>query len=71
MSAVLVALTLLRSYGIWNAGEVAGFTPDKAAELIAAGIAAPVEGKADDQSAEPEPAPEPAPAAKPTGKAKA
>jgi len=38
-STGLVALTLLRGYGVYNAGETAGFLPKLAADLIAAGIA--------------------------------
>ena len=35
----MIALRLLRSFGIWNAGEVAGFHAERAAELIANGWA--------------------------------
>jgi len=43
VSGALVAVTFLVSHGIWNAGETAGFTKDKAAALIAGEIATPFE----------------------------
>ena len=35
----MIALRLLRSFGIWNAGEVAGFHAERAQTLIADGFA--------------------------------
>jgi hypothetical protein len=35
----MIALRLLRSFGIWNAGEVAGFHAERAQALIADGFA--------------------------------
>jgi len=35
----MIALRLLRSFGIWNAGEVAGFQAERAQALIADGFA--------------------------------
>ena len=42
----LVALTLLRAHAQYNAGETAGFLPDMAAKLIAAGGAVPYDPNA-------------------------
>jgi hypothetical protein len=63
MAGASVLVTFLVAHRIWNAGETAGFAEIVAAELIAAGIAAP----ADDAGAaakapEPEPEPKPKPA---------
>ena len=38
----MIALRALRAFGIWNAGEIAGFPAERAAELIAGGFAAAV-----------------------------
>lgn len=53
----LVAVTLLRGYGVYNRGETAGFLPKTAGDLIAAGHAqpfdpnaAPVAAVVDDQA---------------------
>jgi hypothetical protein len=35
----MISLRLLRSFGIWNAGEVAGFHAERAQALIADGFA--------------------------------
>lgn len=35
----MTALRLLRAFGIWNAGEIAGFPDGRAAELIRDGLA--------------------------------
>lgn len=37
----LVALTLLRGFGVYNKGETAGFLPEQARQLVAGGVAAP------------------------------
>jgi hypothetical protein len=37
--ADLVIVRLIKSHGIWNTGELAGFQSDKAAELVTAGVA--------------------------------
>jgi hypothetical protein len=64
MLAGSVLVTFVVSHGVWNAGETAGFTEDKAGSLIEAKIATPADGA----DAAPEPAPEPGP--KPKGKPK-
>lgn len=38
-------LTMVKDYGVWNAGEVAGFPVETADRLIAAKIAIPFKGK--------------------------
>jgi hypothetical protein len=39
----VIALRILRAFGVWNAGEIAGFPPERAAELIVEGFAARLE----------------------------
>jgi hypothetical protein len=53
----MIALRLLRSFGIWNAGEIAGFQAERAQSLIAGGFAelaekpeAPAKSKADQKA---------------------
>lgn len=38
----MIAVRILRSFGLWNAGEIAGFPAERAAELIAGGWVAAV-----------------------------
>lgn len=54
----MIPLRILRGFGLWNAGEIAGFEPDRAQQLVAEGFAEPVKGGAEP---EPDPAPEPEP----------
>lgn len=49
----MIALTFARRWGVYNAGETAGFDAENAEALITAGIAS--------LAADPEPAPEPQP----------
>lgn len=42
----LCALTLLRGFGLYNRGETAGFLPETAAQLLAAGHAVPFDPNA-------------------------
>ncbi len=35
----MIALRLLKSFGIWNAGEIAGFPEGEASRLVASGVA--------------------------------
>jgi hypothetical protein len=35
----MIILRMLRGHGIWNAGEIAGFPPARASEMIASGVA--------------------------------
>ena len=51
----MISLRVLKPFGLWNAGELAGFHPDRAAELVPA--AAPAAAV----MVEPEPQMEPQP----------
>lgn len=55
----MIAVRILRGFGLWNAGEIAGFPPERAAELIAGGYAAAIEEARPAPGPEPEPEPEP------------
>lgn len=46
----MIAVRVLRQFGLWNAGEIAGFPPERAQQLIANGFA---------EAASPQPAAEP------------
>lgn len=39
----MIAVRVTRPFGLWNAGETAGFPPERAAELIEQGFAERVE----------------------------
>lgn len=41
-----VPVTLVQKYGIYNAGEVAGFPPEESAQMIADGIAVAYDAQA-------------------------
>jgi hypothetical protein len=41
----MIPLRITRSFGLWNAGEIAGFPAERAAELIAGGFATAVGGE--------------------------
>ncbi len=65
MAAGLVQVTFVVSHGIWNAGETAGFTEDKAASLIEQKIAVPADGAEAALEPKPKGKPRAAPAAAP------
>ena len=42
-AADLTPVRFTKAHGIYNSGEVAGFTRDRAAELVAQGVAVPMD----------------------------
>lgn len=42
-ASTLIAVTFTKAYGLYNAGEVAGFSADKVAELAKLGVIEPVQ----------------------------
>lgn len=57
----MTPLRILRPFGLWNAGEIAGFPADRAAQLIAGGFAAALSEPSPQSEPEPVPAGDPRP----------